>query len=215
MANCHNCGLEHIQLRKDAQVDWGRAAVGWALFGVVGGAVGAVTGEKKNVITCLNCGTTWQPEQLYQILQTVKKVAGIDLDLGRELDRIFANDFITQIGPYIEAITKKEKEAQELVNTAESDQYIGRFCGCIVGLILVISTGCGAVNMISAGPIIITSIVIELIGFAIGILLDKSNQSTTEKKLEQAKFEAERIKMKADEDLKRAVQDFINNHPLK
>jgi hypothetical protein len=40
MANCPNCGSNHIQLKKETNVSWGRAAAGWALFGVVGGALG-------------------------------------------------------------------------------------------------------------------------------------------------------------------------------
>ena len=54
MANCPNCGSDHIQLKKETNVNWGRAAAGWALFGVVGGAVGSVTGEDRNVNACLD-----------------------------------------------------------------------------------------------------------------------------------------------------------------
>ncbi len=66
MANCPNCGSNHIQLQRETNVNWGRAAAGWALFGVVGGAVGAVTGEDRNVNACLDCGTTWKAADVYK-----------------------------------------------------------------------------------------------------------------------------------------------------
>jgi uncharacterized Zn finger protein len=72
MANCPNCGSDHIQIIRETNVSWGRAVAGWALFGVVGGAVGAVTGEDRNVIYCLNCGTSWKAADLYKTLQVIK-----------------------------------------------------------------------------------------------------------------------------------------------
>ena len=53
MANCPNCGSNDIQLKRETDVNWGGAAVGYALFGVVGGAVGAVTGDDRNVNACI------------------------------------------------------------------------------------------------------------------------------------------------------------------
>ena len=53
MANCPNCGSNHIQIKQETDVNWGRAITGYALFGIVGGAVGAVTGEDRNVNACL------------------------------------------------------------------------------------------------------------------------------------------------------------------
>lgn len=73
MANCPNCGSEHITLKRETNVSWGRAIAGWALFGVVGGAVGAVTGEDRNVNACLTCGASWKAANLFQVIQTIKK----------------------------------------------------------------------------------------------------------------------------------------------
>lgn len=77
MANCPNCGSEHIQLKKDTNVNWGRAVAGWALFGIVGGAVGAVTGEDRNVNACLDCGTAWKAADLYKTCQLIKNLTGV------------------------------------------------------------------------------------------------------------------------------------------
>ncbi len=74
MANCPNCGSDHIQIIRETNVSWGRAVAGWALFGVVGGVVGAVTGEDRNAISCLNCGTSWKAADLYKTLQVIKQL---------------------------------------------------------------------------------------------------------------------------------------------
>ncbi len=48
MANCPNCGSSDVQLKRDLNVNWGRAAAGWAMVAELGGAVSA----------CLFCGAS-------------------------------------------------------------------------------------------------------------------------------------------------------------
>ena len=97
-AYCPNCGSSHLQIRKDTNVSWGRAAVGWALFGAVGSAVGAVTGEDKNAIACLNCGTTWKAQDLFKVREIIREKTGRILDLSKDEDRHFMNSFISEFG---------------------------------------------------------------------------------------------------------------------
>jgi hypothetical protein len=40
MANCPTCGSNHIQIKKETNASWGRAATGYMLFGLAGAAVG-------------------------------------------------------------------------------------------------------------------------------------------------------------------------------
>lgn len=92
---CPNCGSSSIQLKTDVrgdkgrEINWGRAVAGWVLFGVVGGAVGGLTGQQKNNIVsldycyCLNCGTTWKPEDIYQLKNTIKQLTGLNADLSK------------------------------------------------------------------------------------------------------------------------------------
>jgi hypothetical protein len=94
MANCPNCGSEHIQLIRETNVSWGRAVAGWALFGVVGGAVGAVTGKDKNVNSCLDCGTSWEAADLHKILKNVESLTGLNLNLSNKDDRETLNYII-------------------------------------------------------------------------------------------------------------------------
>lgn len=115
MANCPNCGSSHIQLKQETDVNWGNAIAGYALFGVVGAAVGAVTGEDRNVNACLDCGTSWKAEDLYKLLQVIKDCTGAKLNLARERDRLFMNNFLFEIGSYLEEIPNIERKANQLV----------------------------------------------------------------------------------------------------
>lgn len=107
-AHCPNCGSSHLQIRKDTNVSWGRAAVGWALFGAVGSAVGAVTGEDKNAIACLNCGTTWKAQDLFKVREVIREKTGRTLDLSKDNDRHFMNSFISEFGQS-GSLTDKER----------------------------------------------------------------------------------------------------------
>jgi hypothetical protein len=108
MANCPNCGSNHIQLQRETNVNWGRAAAGWALFGVVGGAVGAVTGEDRNVNACLDCGTTWKAADVYKTLEIIKHLTQETLDLSLARDRLYLNDFMVEVSPYLNLPSQAE-----------------------------------------------------------------------------------------------------------
>ncbi|WP_234300653.1 hypothetical protein [Sphaerospermopsis aphanizomenoides] len=115
MANCPNCGSNHIQIKQETDVNWGRAIAGYALFGVVGAAVGAVTGEDRNVNACLDCGTSWKAQDLYNLLQVIEKYTGVKLNLARQRDRSFMNKFISEVVPYLEIIADTEKKVKNLL----------------------------------------------------------------------------------------------------
>lgn len=108
MANCPNCGSNHIQLQRETNVNRGRAAAGWALFGVVGGAVGAVTGEDRNVNACLDCGTTWKAADVYKTLEIIKHLTQETLDLSLARDRLYLNDFMVEVSPYLNLPSQAE-----------------------------------------------------------------------------------------------------------
>jgi len=105
MANCPNCGSSDIQIKTDAQnINWGRAITGWALFGIVGGAVGAVTGKTKKITAnvCLNCGTVWDAATLYNLLRHIESITKVKLDLSLDRDRERMNFFISHIQPIVQ-----------------------------------------------------------------------------------------------------------------
>lgn len=214
MAYCPNCGSNHIQLKKESNVSWGRAAAGWVLFGVVGGAVGAVTGEDKNANACLDCGTSWKAEDLYKTLQIIKHSTGIHLNLAREKDRLYMNDFIAELSPYLDEITKKELEGKKLVKEIEEKSVESTAAGCGVGCLLSIS-GCSAiVSTASGGGIILMLLLPPLIGMGIGMLADSSNKKSFDKKKEEIKKRAEIMKRDAEKRYEYRVKTFISNHPL-
>lgn len=214
MANCPNCGSEHIQLKKDTNVDWGRAVAGWALFGVVGGAVGAVTGEDRNANVCLDCGISWKAADLYKTRQVIKNLTGVTLNLSSEKDRHFINDFINNVSPYIEAISKVEKDTEENLKKIETKYNEKAAVGCSYGCLTAVG-GCTAIASTMSGNVVLLVLFIPpFIGLVIGSLLDQVNKKTIVQEVEKTKKEAERIRKKAEYDLEKQVADFVSSHPL-
>ena len=115
MANCPNCGSSSITLAKKSNVNWGRAIGGYFLFGIVGGAVGAVTGNDRDVNACLDCGTTWRAQELYQSLQLVEKLSGRKFDLSKTIDREYLADFLNQLDNFNKQLEIQSKEFEKLI----------------------------------------------------------------------------------------------------
>ncbi len=214
MANCPNCGSEHIQLKQDTNVDWGRAVAGWALFGVVGGAVGAVTGEERSTNVCLDCGTSWKATDLYKIRQVIKNLTDVTLDLANESDRNFINDFIHEVSPYIESISDAEKKAELHIKISkdklEENASMGTGLGCLIGIV-----GCTIVASTAAADVSIWVLLIPaFIGWIIGSILDQTTRESVEKNIEKEIEKAKIMKLEAEENLKHKITDFMTRHSL-
>lgn len=213
MANCPNCGSTHIQLKRETNVSWGRAITGLALFGVVGGAVGAVTGEDRNANACLDCGTSWKAEDLYKILQLIKKSTDINPDMTKTTDRSFVNDFILEMTPYIEAMSKAQKEAEKIVKDSESKKSLfamaGIGSGCIITLILW-SIFAYASAFIGTGLFLF--LIISTAGYYIGMFIDTLNRQNIEKEIKNSKREAARMNTEAENNFKRKAEKFADSH---
>lgn len=212
MAHCPNCGSEHIQLKRETDVNWGRAAAGWALFGVVGGAVGAVTGEDRNANACLNCGTSWKAADLYKTLQIIKSLTGEQLDLVEEEDRLYMNSFMSEVGPYLESVSAVEKKAEKLVADIQNKSNEQAAAGCSFGCLMAIG-GCTTAASVDGGAgVLLALLLFPLIGWGIGALLDKSNKKYLEQKLEKAKREAKTMNSETKKNLQLKVKDFMKNY---
>jgi hypothetical protein len=212
MANCPNCGSNHIQLKKETNVSWGRAVAGWALFGVVGGAVGAVTGEDRNVNACLDCGTSWKAGDLYKTIQVIKNSTGESLDLAIEQDRLFMNEFMVELSPYLEEISKQEKEGKKLIGQAQDKSIESSAAGCGGGCLLSFA-GCTAIaSSASGGAILLTLLIPPIVGMLIGILVDSANKKSNEKKKEEVQKRVEIMKRESEEKFRNKVRIFMNNY---
>lgn len=217
MANCPKCGSDHIQLTRETNVNWGRALGGWVLFGVVGGAVGAVTGEDRTANACLDCGTTWKAKDLYTSRQLVKQFTGKELDLSREKDREFLNAFLTELTPYIERYHEAIKQTQIALENPDLEVISGGG-GClwtclIIGVIIGLFSGTAE----------------GVIGFALfGLLVGVSLSGTVAKSLSRNKQKstnnnnpvapkkmsvmAKQREESAKKDLEYKVRDFLARH---
>jgi hypothetical protein len=207
MANCPNCGSTHIQLKRETNVNWGRAITGLALFGVVGGAVGAVTGEDRNTNACLDCGTSWKAEDLYKILQLIKKSTDINPDMTTRIDRSFVNNFISEITPYIEAMSTAEKEAEKIVKDSENNKAQFEAAGCSWGCMLTLALG-----FASGFTGSLLFLMIPIVGLCIGKLMDTANRQYIEKQIKNSKREATRMNTKAENNFKRKVEKLADSY---
>lgn len=146
MANCPTCGSNHIQIKKETNVSWGRAATGYMLFGVAGAAVGAITGDDRNVNACLDCGTSWKATTLYNMLQIVKTLTGKTIDLSIETERDFLSSFTNAIEPELTELNKLEKQLKDRNLDAETRPLLGCYWGCIIAVFalpLIMKSGLG------------------------------------------------------------------------
>ena len=214
MANCPNCGSNHIHLKAETNVNWGRAVAGWALFGVVGGAVGAVTGDDRNVNACLNCGTSWKAADLYKTLQTIKNLTSNSLDLAEESHRSYMNNFMSEVGSSLEAIPNVEKKANGLVSEAEKNKFENAAQGCSFGCLTSLAGCTTLASTLSTGNLMLIVFLPPLIGYGLGTLLDRGNKKALDQKVERAKLEGERMKAEAEQNFRNKLELFMVSNTL-
>jgi len=213
MANCPNCGSGHIQIKQETDVNWGGAIAGYALFGVVGAAVGAVTGEDRNVNACLDCGKSWKAEDLFKLLQIIKDCTGAKLNLAIYRDRVYLNKFISELGSYLKEIPEIEGKADQLIADAKKEAEKKAFPGCSsIGCLFFIF---GIPATASMGGV---AFLIILLPFIVGSIIDMifmaANQKAIEQAVENAKNEGISMKRKAEKRLNTKIKSFMDNNPL-
>lgn len=196
MANCPKCGSEHIQLKRETNVSWGRAIVGYALLGVVGGAVAAVTGEDRSANACLDCGTSWKAADLYDVLQFIEKETGLTIDLSLDNHRAFLNDVMPEISNYSEKVATIDNQTRiEIEGKKKGDA--GGGCGCLIGLIIA-----GILSISNPSAFIGLAIIIGSISSIIGTALEKKDEAT----LNEIRFSKEALKSDALRGLRDTIQ---------
>lgn len=211
---CPNCGSNDIQMQKNAEVNWGRAVAGWALFGIVGGAVGAVTGKEKNSNVCLNCGTVWNPSDLYKSLQTFESLVGIKLNLKHKKHRVILEDFMSQVGSHLETIAEAEKITKQLVKEQQKvvdGSPVNGYLGASIGLILPFLA-----LFISPDAWIFFTLILTPLGFLIGLVVDlATSKSQKQKKLRETKAKREKVEQDLKASLNQTIEELIQKHQLK
>lgn len=209
MANCPNCGSNDIQLKQDRTVNWGRAIAGWALFGVVGGAVGAVTGENKTANACLDCGTVWRAQDLYKLLGIIESLTDIKLDLKLEKDRRTLNIFVTNVQPQIDKLESANKRYDIAIAEKKNsnDSFLGSLILGIIltsfGLLIIITTiirNAGWAGWFMASPILILGLSF-IMSFLINNTFAVNSQNALNKLVTESKL-----------NLKQSIQKFYDNY---
>lgn len=137
---CPNCGSSDIQLQRnvDQEINWGRAVAGWALFGIVGGAVAGATGNNRESFanTCLNCGTVWRAEDIYKIKELIRELTNFEINISIKQHRKFLNKFINEISPYFQQIEELKKRQKQLDIKKEDDKVRYYFNAVLIAFVI-------------------------------------------------------------------------------
>lgn len=216
MAVCPKCGSSDIALRRDTNINWGRAIVGWVAFGVVGGAVAGVTGEDRNTVACLDCGASWRPADVFSIIQTVKDATGVTLDLSLEKHRFFLERFISELSPYIDLeISKAKEKSNKIIMEGKSDGP-GLRVGCIAAIFLPFIVAAGAASAIGIYgiPALVLWFIIFVLCLAAGIIYDKSNGWSLSAQVKKSEKEAATVIDAAKQEIKNKIAAFSSKHSL-
>lgn len=212
MANCPNCGSSHIQLKRETNVNWGRAITGLVLFGFVGGAIGAITGADRNVNACLDCGTSWKASDLHNILLLIKNFANITPDLTKEKDRLFVNRFMLEIVPCIENIDKIEKESVKIFENLERKKVELVLTGYVFGGFTLILLFINLANYFVGASWFVIPLIIPTILVCIGMLTFRINKKSVEQKIENTRKERVRIKLSAENVFRLQMKKLIDRY---
>lgn len=215
MAVCPKCGSSDIALRRDTNINWGRAIVGWAAFGVVGGAVAGVTGEDRNAVACLDCGASWLPSNIFSVIQTVKDATGVTLDLSLEKHRFFLERFISELSPYIDLEIAKAKEKSNKIIMEGKVDGTGWRAGCITALIstfILIPMG------LSVGmPVMFMLVVVLVVAvfcLVAGQINDRENGWSLEAQIKKSEKEAAAVIDAAKQEIKNKIAAFSSKYFL-
>jgi hypothetical protein len=215
MANCPQCGSSHITLKQGSDVNWGRALVGLAAFGVVGGAVGAVTGKDRDALFCCDCGATWRAADLHKVQQSIKEEMGIELDMMNEFDRRFCAEYIEKAVPCITRIPEAEKSAKSIVEFSKGVNLglytqlysqIGFVVSCLIWYFTIVNSG----NVSAA--LFFASFIPLIIGPILGKRKDLRRGTTKEQYIKKSEAQAAEIRLKAQQQKIDTIDALISKY---
>jgi hypothetical protein len=227
MAVCPKCGSSHISLTRETNINWGRAIVGWAAFGVVGGAVAGVTGEDRNAVACLDCGASWRPADVFNVIQAVKDATGSTLDLSLEIHRVYLDRFISELSPYIDSEVIKAKEMANKIILEGKNGSLGPgarngcFSGIISSLIILFGTGYIRSHFLPSN-VDLWSLVLGLTlvcatfvaCMVMGFVYDEKRGWSANEVIKKSEEEAAAVIAKAKENVVEQIRLFTKKYPL-
>jgi hypothetical protein len=134
---CPSCGSSHLQLRRDTNVSWGRAAVGWAFLGL--SVVPLVLLQVKIEIrfACLNLWHDMESRRFTQDKRNHQRTNRQKFGfIKNQRNRNYMNSFIAEVGPYLEEISKVETRPEKLSKKVNQKENQNTANGCAYGCIL-------------------------------------------------------------------------------
>jgi hypothetical protein len=209
MANCPNCGCSDIQIKRETNISWGRAIAGWAVFGALGGAVGAVTGEDRNVNACLDCGATWKAELLHRSIQEFKQDIGEKINLENLAHREMLKNYVDARSRVFELNNQLDEEIRKQkksIKDGDTNTFFG-VLGCLPGFVLAcILALFGLGNLF-----ILILILFSILGIIIGHILTSAGVIESDhqilKKLELNNERAKKSQERQFEEIKHKIRN--------
>lgn len=217
MAVCPKCGSSDIALRRDTNINWGRAIVGWAAFGVVGGAVAGVTGEDRNAVACLDCGASWRPADIFSVIQTVKDATGVTLDLSLEKHRFFLERFISELSPYMDLeIAKAKEKSNKIIMEGKAASIGPGFKNALnfAILSLFVAIVLGFWLRINGFLVLVISFIVFVFCLMVGKLDDTDNGWSPETQIKKSEKEAATVIDAAKQEIKDKIAAFSSKYSL-
>jgi len=219
MANCPKCGSGHIQLKPSSSASWGTDVSGHSLFGVVIGS--GVFSPSANF--CLDCGTSWKAQDLYDLVQVISRLTGVSLDLKRERHRTYLNNFIAAITFDLQRISAAERMGKENVDKVKKEimekfspvKYSSMGCvSLLVGFILLSYIASEFKNSDLFGYGMWTLFGLFVTGCIVDRVLFSRREKLINSAIQRAEAEASALKIQAYELLRVGVTNFMENNPL-
>ena len=171
-----------------------------------------MTGEDRNVNACLDCGTSWKAADLYKTLRIIKGVTGETLNLVREEDRDYMNRFMSEVGPYLGAVSEVEKKYEKLIANKEKTLNQGAGTGCAYGCMAWLVCLFFAASLFGGSGLLITLILFPLIGWSIGAKSDEANKKDNEQWIENTKREEQKERRLINKKVQLKVKEFMENY---
>lgn len=185
---------------------------------MVGGAVAGVTGEDKNAVTCLDCGASWRPADVFNVIQAVKDATGATLDLSLEAHRLYLERFIPELSPYIDSEISKANDRSSKRTARGKEMGPGYNFSMLAYLVLMIiifiyyfNTGKSLGDFLAFMVVIFVGLF--FFSFA-GVSYDLKHGWSPDKANKKTEEEAAAIISIAKENVREQIRLFTKKYPL-
>ena len=157
-------------------------------------------------------------------LEIIKHLTQETLDLSLARDRLYLNDFMVEVAPYLNLQSQAEEKAQNLTKEAEkkelerlsiTSENVRFNCGCISLFALALLYGiCLSLGNLGILIFVLFTVltIISVVKISNWLIVTRTTDLT--KEIKQLKEDSKRVKVEADMEFNRILTDFVDKHYL-